>query len=302
VTVEATSALLEQVFPSSPRISRVPYLRWLYEDSPFGEVIQANLDDELGRAGHYAVVPIKLIADGSPQAGALSLNTAVHERARGGGVFVSLATDVIEQARKRGVEALIGVGNASSTPGFEHRLGFEVVTALPATVMVPTPGPTRGVRSAWSDPAAFEPGGLVAGAGGLLGQPAAGTVRAWDEQTLRWRLESPGSRYALHRLDDALVVTQADRRFGTPVAVLMKVFAAAPLSGATRRAIVRATCRLHRAPLALHAGLNDMVRFEGLPLPKRLRSSPLNLVYRRLDGEARPGPITRFEFLDFDAY
>src|SRR4249920_2814311 len=104
--IDATAALLERVFPDAPRISQPGYLRWLYEDSPFGPAIEANLDDNEGRAGHYALVPIALTNDGAPCAGALSLNTAVDERARGGGVFVHLATEAIEKARRQGVQAV----------------------------------------------------------------------------------------------------------------------------------------------------------------------------------------------------
>ena len=60
-SVTRTAALLENVFPGSA-VGRLDYLRWLYERSPFGGVIEANLDDEHGRAGHYALVPISLLA------------------------------------------------------------------------------------------------------------------------------------------------------------------------------------------------------------------------------------------------
>lgn len=303
MTIDATAALLQRVFPDAERISQPQYLRWLYEDSPFGSVIEANLDDPEGRAGHYALVPIALAGDGVECAGALSLNTAVDARARGGGLFVRLATEAIAAAQGRGVGVVVGVANANSTPGFVRRLSFELAGPLPATVLLPLPGPRRGVRSAWADAAAFAPGGVAAdGLGPLLAPPPRGLARAWTSETLRWRLAAPGSRYALHRSERTLAVTTADRSNGIPVAVLLKVFASAPPSAAERRAIVRAACRVHRAPLAVHVGLNEMVAFRGLALPERLRSSPLNLIVRYL-GDAPPrSAVARFEFLDFDAY
>ncbi len=99
-----------------------------------------------------------------------------------------------------------------------------------------------------------------------------------------------------------LIVTSADHSKGVPVAVLLKAFASAPPSAAERRAAVRAACRFHRAPLAIHVGLNDMVSFSGPRLPERLRSSPLNLIVRRLEEPPRRSSFVRFEFLDFDAY
>lgn len=298
MTIDPTVALLRQVFPAAPRIARPDYLRWLYEHSPLGPVIEANLDDNEGRAAHYALVPLPLTSDGTPLAGALSLNTAVHERARGGGVFVRMAGQAFELARAREVAVVVGVANANSTPGFVRRLGFELVTPLPATVLLPIPGARRGVRSGWVADAPE----LAAGVEALLAAPAHGIATAWTPERLNWRLAAPGARYALHRSPHALAVSTVDRRHGIPVAILAAVFAPSSLDATHTRALVRAVCRFHRAPAALHVGLNDRLALHGVALPRRLRESPLNLIYRDLRGIARPTGVTRFELLDFDAY
>jgi len=298
--IDQTSRLLAEVFPDSD-ISRLDYLDWLYLRSPFGRVIETNLDDEEGRAGHYALVPITMSDAGAGHRAALSLNTAVNERARGGGVFVRLASETIAAAAAQGIEEVVGVANANSTPGFVRRLEFELVGQLPATVMLPTPGSRAGIASGTADGAAFASGGLAAGAEGLLSPPPGGEGRLWDPQTLRWRLERPGARYALHRRADLLAVSTAERRGGVSVAVLLKVFAAMPLGPQAQRALIRAVCRHHRAPTALHVGLNELTGFRGVALPRRLRPSPLNLIRRNLTAAER-APIVRFELLDFDAY
>jgi GNAT superfamily N-acetyltransferase len=299
--ISQTAALLAEVFPDSD-VSQPEYLRWLYQESPFGPVIETNLDDERGRGGHYALVPIAMTSDGRERSGALSLNTAVHERARGGGTFVRLASETIAEARRRGVETVVGVANANSTPGFMRRLDFELLTALPASVMLPIPGPREQIRSGWADANAFERDGLAASAEPLLAAPATGEARRWTPETLRWRLARPGTLYALHRADGLLAVSCRDSRHGIGVAILLKVFAASRVSKSTRRALVRTACHFHRAPIALHVGLNDLVDFRGMALPERLRESPLNLIYRSLQTQPRPASIVRFEFLDFDAY
>ncbi|HEY2715548.1 MAG TPA: hypothetical protein VGI73_04930 [Solirubrobacterales bacterium] len=302
MTIDATAALLRATFPDASRISAPEYLHWLYEESPFGPVIEANLDDEQGRAGHYAAVPIALVSDGVECRGALSLNTAVDERARGGGVFVRLASEAIERAEGQGVTMIVGVANANSTPGFLKRLSFELVGPLPATVLIPAPGRRRRVRSAWAGDESFAAGGAAADLGPLLVPPARGLARTWTPESLRWRLAAPGSRYALHRSDRALAVSTADHSKKVPVAMLLETFAAEPLDAAERGALVRAACRFHRAPLALHVGINEIAGFRGPALPERLRSSPLNLIVRRLEGAPSQTDIARFEFLDFDAY
>lgn len=300
-TIAPTAALLAEVFSGS-HIARPEYLEWLYEQSPFGPAIEANLDDEQGRIGHYALVPISVTRDGADRHGALSLNTAVHERARGGGVFVRLASEAIVEARRRGIELVVGVANSNSTPGFLRRLEFELLAPLPASVMVPTPGSRHGIRSCWADSAAFAPNGLVTDLEALIGVPAVGEARRWTLETLRWRLARPGSRYALHGRDDLLAVSCEDRRHGVRVAILLKVFAGVPVSARAQRALIRAACRFHGAPLALHVGLNDLLDFSGMALPQRLRESPLNLIYRSLGEQEHPVSIVRFEFLDFDVY
>jgi Acetyltransferase (GNAT) domain len=300
-SISQTATLLADVFPGSD-ISQTEYLRWLYEQSPFGGVIETNLDDELGRAGHYALVPITMTRDGVELSAALSLNTAVHERARGGGTFVRLATETIAEASRRGVEVVVGVANASSTPGFVRRLEFELLTPLPASVVIPTPGRSGGISSGWADGSAFEHDGLAGRLEPLLAAPASGEARRWTPQTLSWRLARPGARYALHRAEELLAVSCRDSRHGVRVAILLKVFAASRLSAARQRALVRAACRFHRAPIALHVGLNELLDVRGIALPERLRESPLNLIYRRLLAQAPAPSVVRFEFLDFDAY
>jgi GNAT superfamily N-acetyltransferase len=300
-SVAATGKLLGEVFPGA-RVASADYLDWLYVSSPFGSVIEANSDDRSGRAAHYALVPIDMVENGNDVRGALSLNTAVHPRARGRGAFTDLAASAYEAAREAGVECVVGVANENSTHGFVKRLGFELVSSLPATVLVPTPGPLASVRSAWCTEDCFREGGLAADVEHLLRPPKAGMARRWTPRTLRWRLADPTARYALHLSPDALVVSARDARHGVGVAMLLKVFAPTGVSAAGARALVRAACRFHRAPLALYVGINERAGLRGAKLPQRFRESPLNLIYRRLDG-ARPSPsFASFEFLDFDAY
>ncbi len=296
-TTAKTAALLAQVFPGA-RVARPEYLKWLYETSPFGEVIETNLDDEHGRAGHYALVPIVLSRDGVDHRAALSLNTAIHQRARGGGAFVRLASDALAEASRRGLECVVGVANANSTPGFVRRLGFELLGSLPAKVLIPTPGLRAGLRSGWASSEALLAGEIES----LLLPPSSGEARRWTPETLAWRLAAPGTRYALHRSEELLAVSCVEERHGIRVAILMKVFSRSAVMPKGRRALVREVCRFHRAPCALHVGLNELVDFSGMALPGRLRDSPLNLIYRSLDEAVRPASIVRFEFLDFDAY
>jgi GNAT superfamily N-acetyltransferase len=294
-----TASLLAEVFPHSD-IGRPEYLRWLYLRSPFGEVIEQNLDDDQGRAAHYALVPITLAGEGAEHPAALSLNTAVARRARGSGVFVRLARAAIEEARARGVEAVVGVANANSTPGFVRRLGFTSLGPLPAKVLIPQPGGRAKLEHAPADPE--DTPAVATALASLLRQPSVGQARLWSPETLAWRLARPGAGYVLHFGAKLLAISCVDRRRVLPVPVILKIFYADAPSRDALRALVRSVCAAHRAPFALHIGTGLQSQPSGLPLPGFLRDSPLNLIYRDLREDGSPPPRLRFELLDFDAY
>ena len=150
-----------------------------------------------------------------------------------------------------------------------------------------------------NDPRAAE---LLAGAATLLSVPADCEGRIWSPETLAWRLARPGAEYVLHIGEGLLAVSCADRRRRIPVAVILKIFSSVPPPRSALHALVRAACSAHRAPLALHVGRGGLAQPRGLPLPGRLRDSPLNLIYRDLRGGDAPLPSLQFELLDFDAY
>ena len=111
-------------------------------------------------------------------------------------------------------------------------------------VVAPLPGPRRPIRTGLPDDARLAE--LAA---------ASGSAPEWTPERLRWRLASPGARYAVHDGGDWLAVTTADQEHGANVAVILAVIAPAPLGAAESAALVRRACRAHRAPVALHAGL-----------------------------------------------
>jgi GNAT superfamily N-acetyltransferase len=291
----ATSQLLNEVFPGT-RVGDRDYLRWLYADNPDGEAFEANLDDEQGRAGHYSVTPCVIRERGRDVPSVLSLNSAVHERARGQGLFTTLGEQAYAKAVAQGREIVIGVGNANSTHGLVGRLRFDLVGPLPASVLLPLPG--RGVPIADGLPSDDARLAEVLEAAAQQGEA---TVR-WTSETLRWRVATPRANYAVHDGGDWVAVTTVERGSHVPVAIVLAVLAARPLRAAEAGALVRRACRHHRAPLALHVGHNDRLPVRGIALPDRLRPKPLNMVFRRLLGEGPVPRFGRFELLDFDAY
>jgi hypothetical protein len=132
-------------------------------------------------------------------------------------------------------------------------------------------------------------------------------AQSWSVDFLRWRLGRPDAQYTLHVGPDTLAVsTRAPGPAKVPCAVLLKVF---PRRGATLPVrgggIVTAACRAHRTPVCIYAGWNAHVHIRGVPTPRRVQPSPLNVVYKPLDEERGPSStftLDTFEFLDMDAF
>ncbi len=157
----------------------------------------------------------------------------------------------------------MGVANANSTPGFLRRLDFELVTPLPATVLLPLPGrgpsaqrlvrrrqarwrqrwPTSG-RSSRRRRAGWSRAGLPRRCAGASPRRAPGTRSTAATNCSPSRPSIGASR--------------CPSRSCSPSSP------ARPLDGAAARAVVRAACRFHRAPWRCTSSVNANVAFTGV--------------------------------------
>jgi GNAT superfamily N-acetyltransferase len=299
-SIEATALLLREVFPQHRKYLHPEYLDWEYLRSPSGRVIEANVDDEIGRCGHYAVVPQRWVIDGTPCIYALSLNTAVSGRSRGRGVFSALGRKVVAEARENGCTALVGVANSESSHGMVNSLGFDLVGSLKVLVIPPTA--PRRARS-FEVGAAGEMSGWLQ-EGGRSALPEFGAQRMWDADELSWRMADPAHDYRVLFSDDVMAVVHATSYLGVRVAVIVKVFVAGSAARVDVSPLATAACAALRTPLALYGGRNPRLRLRGIPVPTRIRPSPLNLIVKSLVEDMKPSELVPdcFEFLDFDAY
>lgn len=262
--------LLQSCFPGSP-LFRLDYLTWLYEQNPDGKVVgfDAWAGDQL--AAHYVTVPATALVGDREVKVLLSLNTATHEDHRGKGLFPKLAAATYDAAAAQGFDAVYGVANAASTPGFTKKLGFALVAPLLAKVGV---------------------GGLGADHGAL--RERARFRRTWSADALAWRCNNPVNPVVARRKGSGSVLRTRGAKGTTAWTEILEPHAPA-------------TPSRQLSPLRLFLGLlPDGVR--GLrtyvDIPQRLRPSPLNLIYRSLSG--RVPSIDKGEvfltFADFDAY
>jgi GNAT superfamily N-acetyltransferase len=269
--------LLRLVFPETAHTD-VEYLRWLYASNPSGELIGVNAWDGETLAGHYALIPIRAELQRQPVDAALSLNTAVHPSHQGRGLFTELAERTYQLAAERGAHHVIGVANAQSTPGFLRRLAFQHVGPLEALLL-------------WRAP--------------VIEREAAQQVpswrRVWEPAHLRWRVGNPATRYTLCRRRGRCLLLAPTGRAG-----IRAILKAEIDSGESDLGTLGLPERASVGPL-LWLGTSRRIRRAALgavQIPRRLRPSPLNVIFRSLEapGETIDAATLEFEAIDFDAY
>lgn len=263
----AYSTLLNGVFKTAQ--FSIEALRWRYGDNPAGAVVGCDAWDGATLAAHYVACPLEARIDGATVRGLLSLNTATHPDYQGRGLFTRLAQAAYEQGKAAGYDFVIGVANANSTPGFLKRLAFQHVAPLQA--------------------------GLLARPPKRFSASAVQYQGAWSHEALAWRLANPAGRYFTGRRGDLLGVWA---RTHLPF-LNCGAFLPAPSEAPRGRAPFGATLFIGLEPRM------NLSRQGFLPVPERLKPSPLNLIWRAL-GDRAPKALdpsaAALNFLDFDPY
>lgn len=268
-------ALFAACFPGANKYT-AEYLKWQYADNPDGPAVGFDAWDGERLAAHYVCVPARARIGGQDVRVLLSLNTATHPDYQGKGLFTKLAAMTYNAGAEQGYDAVYGVANANSTPGFIRKLDFQLVRPLEARVGI---------------------GGIANGRAN--GRPAA-FERLWSKDALAWRCACPhnpvraSQKGATWRFDAAALPSA--RVYGEVHGTARDATAALPRQSAGGW-----------SPLRLYLGLvPDHERDFGMyaSIPERLRPSPLNLIYRSLSGRVPQLDASniRFTFLDFDAY
>lgn len=272
--IAEAATLLQGVWPGNPRFSPA-YLKWLYADNPAGKVVGFNAYEGQTLAAHYVTVPLVARLAGVERRGLLSLNTATHPEHQGKKLFTRLAEATYARAAQEGYSFVTGVANANSTPGFTKKLGFQLVSPLDARV---------GLAPTWDD--------------ARSGMPC--LERTWSSAALEWRLVSCPAASYLHRARDGRVEVASPTAYPGIRALLAR------LDDGAAQEVGR---RLPRAGPSLWLWLGLDARMSAskarlVPVPSRLRPSPLCLIYRSLDGAvaALERETVRFHAIDFDAY
>lgn len=265
----AYSQLLGRVFGPLPKFT-VSALEWLYRGNPEGPVVGADAWSGDTLAAHYVTIPMRARIAGESVRGLLSLNTATAPEFQGKGLFTTLAEATYAAAREQGFQGVFGFANANSTPGFLRKLAFQQVRSLEAGLLLRPPR--------------------------RLAEAPTGFQVDWTPASLAWRLANPAAKYRVARQGDLLGVW-ADT--GVPGLRCAAFLAGHPEVAATG-------ARPWIPPLFIGLEPRLSLSAQGFaPIPARLRPSPLNMIWRRLDPslpERLDPATTAVSFLDFDPY
>lgn len=265
---EQVSELMRQVFPKARHLTP-RYFEWHYGGNPDGPAIGCNAFRGEELVGHMAAQVFHCRLEGQARRGMYTVNGSVHPLHRGRRLQSRISSAMFEEAGRLGYAFCLATGNKWSTGPLLTR--FRMLRPLDA-------------RLGFGLPKRRDPG------------PAPSFERIWSEEALSWRLANPEGRYSAVRRgpEEAVLAETGLPGLGT---ILHQGAELGPLAGHGPAP----------GPIRLWLGLDPGMDWKGsafLPIPMRLRPSPLNLVYRDLSGDGFLPDADRIVFrsLDFDAY
>ncbi|MGC1474009.1 MAG: GNAT family N-acetyltransferase [Psychroserpens sp.] len=269
-SIAEVASLLSQVFTTTDKFTN-EFIEWQYAKNPSGPIVGFNAYAGEELAGHYVTQPIQAQVKGETVKGLLSLNTATHPDHRGKKLFTELAKLTYEYAKDNGYKFVYGVANDNSTHGFIKKLGFQLVSPLITKI----------------------------GFGKIKYKPT--TIdydfkRVWTREDLKWRLSNPSLKYYTNK--NQIIVPTGKPGLNATIYNLED----------HQRDLNTTTEKFKGLNiLKLNVGLDDAIDWEKsvyFDVPKRFKSSPLNLIFRDLsNGETTIDPKkVKFEVIDFDGY
>jgi hypothetical protein len=253
-----------------------PDLEWHYLRNPAGAAWYVNARSDQGDLlAHFSVIPTPALDDSRFDSLQVyfSLNTAVDPGVTVPGLMVATARTLFRHLESLHPALILGVANENSFIGFSRLLGFLPLGRLQLRFFppfaLPRNEPPRALRL--------------------------------DEDVLRWRVSRPDTEMFARSSGGA--VLRRIRHNGLPLDAVLTVGLSADVL--VRLALPAAPRSLLRSAPRFYAGFGPMSP-GGMPVPERLRPSPLEYIFRPpapgIDRDALGAFLAsrRFEFLDFD--
>jgi len=121
----------------SADISNAPYIKWLYEQNPAGEVNMwlAEADNKI--VGSYSTIPVGLLVNGKTILGSQALNILTHKDYRGKKIFITLAELSYQNGFKdRNIALIYGLPNKMIYSGYPKYLNFTNIGNMPLLIKI----------------------------------------------------------------------------------------------------------------------------------------------------------------------
>ena len=274
-TLELYVSLMARCFPKS-NIFTMAYLRWLYRESPDGEAIGFDAFEGKTLAAHYAALPVPLTVHGEKVRSIWPLNSVTHPDFQRKGLYVKLANMTFQLAAQSGYSCVYAVANTNSTPGCIRGQGYQLIQPLEAAIGI---GKLR-----------YHP---------VVHQENIQFKRNWTQESLQWRLSNPNNPVFLEKRDRHARCYA--KSINGLIPITTQIHADIPLSFESKSHLLRFS------PIQLFIGLvpEGRIPFKRyFPIPECFKPSPLNFIFKPLDGKTQmieKGKVL-FSFLDFDAY
>ncbi|NVO21390.1 MAG: GNAT family N-acetyltransferase [Bacteroidetes bacterium] len=268
-SLEAAASFLNFVMKKDHFTSK--FLEWQYLDNPTGKAIAICAFDDGRIVGHYSAQPILSLVDGKITSGLFILNAAVDPANQGKGLLRGIADRLHEEAAAKGFQFMIGVGNNNSTPIYTKKFGFRLIGPLDVKI-------GAGIPEGKSKSPYFY-------------------QKTWDQDSLNWRLSNPCYKYSVNQKGGKTIIYKKNYPM---LSSIMGVFGSEPLN--------HGNLDNKQAGLNLFLGIDSAINWKQIPayfnFPEFAKPSPLNLIFRELNGANFPLSKENilFRCIDFDAF
>ncbi len=234
-----------------------------FVDNPVGQVILCNAFDEGRMIASQSLVPEIMLVDRQVVRCVRSMSVVTHPDYRGKGLLSSLSNEAIEEAARQGYGFVYGLANGNSFPVFIRHCNFSFVTRL----------------------------NVMMGFGMDIHEDGEKTYRRyWSEDVLVWRF----SRNKYRKVGNGVL-----GQFKTGIETYMGT-----LPGQSQVQIRDNNNYNPFLPqLKLYVGLGAQLPWSYFKVPKFIKHSPFNLIFRDLTGGNLP-MMTKdnvfYQLMDFD--
>ena len=260
----AYSRLLTEVFTKTNKFT-LDFLKWQYAQNPNGEVVATDAFFEGELVAHHATMPVSYMVFGKQVKALLAINNVTHPAHQGRGLFTKLGHATFEEAKNLGYAFVISANNANSTYGYMNKFGFRSISPLEVKV----------------------------GCGKIIPSHQNSLVYSnWDDESFKWRFQNPSAVY-----------------FRDNLALMSKTFIPgvyAQLKICTDDDFKAVNLNHSKAYLNTWVGLAKDKKVNGcfMNLPDKLKPSPLNLLFKDLQGNIPLFDKDQicFELADLDAF